>query len=454
GELLELYLPIPDLGEEQILVAQEAQRLAFEVLEMCAWSYYADETPEEHQLDELLEPLLPPEAERAPKLEGTVRKLLQRAKILRHDNKEIHFRHYAWREYFAARAFKKHEAEIITPLLLEHLYDSDWSFLLECYVGLGKADALVKPLLKEAMTEGNLNALRRVARWATVAPEGAPWRKYVLQALAQVFVHGDLDLEERLDVGQALALVAGEGARPLYLQTLRNPNIDVRAASLRGLGWTGRPREMKILAAGLNVSQPEIQKQAVLALADLGTSGAFRFLTDALIRSDEALTMIIAETLAKYPEGWEALKEATQVEDLVIRRAAARGLGRVHQPWAREILRTLALEDPQWLVRSAAEAALMAQEGSDEDAVIAPPPRPDSAQWLINWAARQGLGLGVGEAALQMLIRAVEVGDAQVRILAVETLGQMGHREHLEALRPLLEDDDPRVREAAREAYE
>jgi HEAT repeat protein len=304
------------------------------------------------------------------------------------------------------------------------------------------------------MAEGNLDALRRVARWATVAPEDAPWRKYVLQALAKVFVRGDLSLEERLDVARALALVAGESARPLYLQTLRNPNVDVRAASLRGLGWTGRPREMRILAAGLNVSEPEIQRHAVLALADLGTSGAFRFLTDALMRSDEELTMVIAETLARYPEGWEPLKEATHADDLMIRRAAAHGLGRVRQPWAQEILQTLSLEDPQWLVRSAAEAALIAQESGDEDTVVAPPPHPDAAQWLINWAARQGLGLGVGEAALQMLIRALEVGDAQVRVLAAQTLGQMGHRDHLEALRPLLEDENPDVREAALEAYE
>ncbi|HQE99691.1 MAG TPA: HEAT repeat domain-containing protein, partial [Anaerolineae bacterium] len=65
-----------------------------------------------------------------------------------------------------------------------------------------------------------------------------------------------------------------------------------------------------------------------------------------------------------------------------------------------------------------------------------------------------GLGLGVGEAALQLLLHAVQVGDATSRILAARTLGQIGRPEHLPALQALNEEQDPAVQQAAMQAIQ
>ncbi len=449
--LEELFLPVPDLGEEQVAVAAAAQEAALATLGQLARARWLEgRTFSDQELYELLASQLPPQEERPPKLEGVVRKLIQRSGLLQHVGKELQFTHYIWKVFFTARALAQEATTAAhSPELLEHLHDPAWTLLLDCYTGLGDVEPLVKILLRESRAEKGLPALLKAARWAILAPEDVPWRKEVLKALAQAFVNTGMEQPARLRVGRALALVAGESARPFYIQTLRHPLLAIRAAALRGLGWTGSPRDMKILAAALRDPDFTIRESAIWALSDLGTAGAFRYLNDLLPYSDEQLMLVIAEALATQPDGWDSLKEATQAEDLLVRRAAAHGLGQIRQPWAQSILEKMGREDTQWLVRSAAQAALSAQQEEAAAIVVAAPPKVDELQWLLSWAAKQGLGLGVGEAALQMLLHAVEAGDSNARILGALTLGRIGREEHLDVLRSLLDDEDVAVQKAA-----
>jgi len=451
--LLDTYTPAPDLGEDLADVAQDARALALTLLTQIAQTTWIEKRPlSKQEVQERLQAFLPPEEERHPKLENETRRLLQNTPILRQDSSTVTFSHYAWETYFVARSLAEEPAQEIS--LAESLHDPTQVVLLDYYAGLGNAVPLVKALLQESITPGGHSALIRVSRWAILAPEEAAWRKVALKALAQFFVKPTLSNEERLDIGRMLALVAGQSVRPFYLQSLRSSLPSVQGAAIRGLGWIGTPQDMKVMAAALNDEHFEIQESAIHALADLGTTGAMRFLSDSLTKSDEQVMLLIAETLANNPDGWESLKEATDSPDLLVRRAAVHGLGKISQPWAKEILQHIVREDEQWLVRSAAEAALSTQTDQEETNTVTAPPKIDEMQWLISWAAKQGLGLGIGEAALQMLLRALDVGEPDAQILAIETLIQIGRQEHLEVLNPLTENEDPRVQESAKAAIE
>jgi HEAT repeat protein len=211
---------------------------------------------------------------------------------------------------------------------------------------------------------------------------------------------------------------------------------------------------MKVLTGAMRDENEEIKESAVLALADLGTEGAIKVLMQGLYEADEHLMLTIAEKLSVIPEGQDALREATQAEDLMVRRAAAHGLEFVRQPWADEVLERLARDDPQWLVRAAADAILkeQAQQGQAPPPTPTSPPQIDELDWLIAWAAQQGSGLGVGAAAMEMLVRATTEGKTGIQILGAMTLRQIGHKRHLEALRGLLQHKDDRVRRIAADA--
>ena len=454
--LLEDLLPTPQLAEEEYEVAQTAERITSEILEKMAWQLKSDEqqqfTPA--GVESLLAELLPPPAERPPKLERTVHKSLAETELLSWNKEQITFRHYVWEDFFAARRCSQ-QLEL-QPELLAHLQDHMWALTEEYYLGLGNAQALVREQLQASLTSEDQQELLMVARWATLAPPEAKWRKTVMKVLAQTFTKPELSLKARLEIGRALTLIAGESARAFFLQALRHRLPAVRTASLRGLGWTGTPKEMRILAGGLKGKDFATRESAVRALGDLGTPGSLRLLKDQLPLADEDLLLIMAETLAIHPSGGgEILKQALKSEDLLIRRAAVHGLGKLKAAWATKLLEQVQREDAQWLVRSAAEAALSeAEVGEGNQATISAPPQMDKAQWLINWAAEQGLGVGVGEAAMQLLLRVLEIGEPEAQVLAAASLAQIGHKEHLATLQKLANHPEEDVKIAVNHAIQ
>ena len=67
----------------------------------------------------------------------------------------------------------------------------------------------------------------------------------------------------------------------------------------------------------------------------------------------------------------------------------------------------------------------------------------------MEWAAQQGLGIGVGRQSVNALMRALEQGQPNVRQAALQTLRFVGDLELHDKLRALLTDPDPSVRDAA-----
>jgi HEAT repeat protein len=131
------------------------------------------------------------------------------------------------------------------------------------------------------------------------------------------------------------------------------------------------------------------------------------------------------------------------------RRAAVFGLAQA-EAW--DQLEQVAREDEQWIVRSAATAVLEEMAQREKSPGVAPPPQIEQLPWLISWAAAQGEGIGVGDAALQVLQRALSAADPPIRLAAAQALSQVGRPKDVEALRTALGDTDPAVAEAALDA--
>src|SRR5690606_5924039 len=83
------------------------------------------------------------------------------------------------------------------------------------------------------------------------------------------------------------------------------------------------------------------------------------------------------------------------------------------------------LEDEQWYVRSAAQLAFQEQQYGGDRGPRNYPPVMDIA-WLNDWAAKRGENVPPGEGANQMLLRALQEGEPDIRIYAALALGQLG----------------------------
>jgi HEAT repeat protein len=118
------------------------------------------------------------------------------------------------------------------------------------------------------------------------------------------------------------------------------------------------------------------------------------------------------------------------------------------------VLERAVREDEQWIVRSAAAAALDELEAREKIRGVAPPPQIEQLPWLISWAAAQGEGVGLGQAARRVLWRALSEADGPVRLAAAQVLAQVGRPEDVEPLRSALAAPDPAVAGAALEALD
>jgi HEAT repeat protein len=240
------------------------------------------------------------------------------------------------------------------------------------------------------------------------------------------------------------------GITYLFKQALQHPDADVRRAAVVGLTKTAGDSDLPAFEAALGDRDPGVCEAAVRGLAYLGTDAATRLLARLLVEGDETLSLVAAEALARCgAEGADLLHQSLELEDMMARRAGVFGLARIG---ARPLLEKAAREDDQWIVRSAAVAALEELEEQEKTYGVAPPLEIDQLPWLVSWAATQGEGVGLGEAARHMLRRALTEGDAQIRVLAARVLAQAGRPDDIESLRTALATTDRQVIDAVLEA--
>ena len=147
------------------------------------------------------------------------------------------------------------------------------------------------------------------------------------------------------------------------------------------------------------------------------------------------------------------LKEGATLADIMLRRAVVHGLARVEQPWASEKLQRMQVEDDQWAVRNLANQYLE-QMTKVDPRVPRKLTAPTESPWLIQFAAKQGVGVPRGGSATDILLNAFKSGDTEERLAALPYLKRVANEGIIGALYNAMYGEDPEVREAAFYAIE
>ena len=337
-----------------------------------------------------------------------------------------------------------------------------WAAVLDFYAALTNPEPLIGRTLN-APDDLSRSRLWTVARWTGYAAPDAPWRSRVLGEVARAWLQPDQFSQFRAHAFESLIATRDKGLAFMFKRSLAHADPQVRALSLRGLARLGREGDLPVFSAALADSAPEVRTEAIRGLGYLarhGSNPATEQLIKLVLEQDEDGRRLAAELLADCgEEGYQILREAAGEEDIKVRRAAAYGLAATGQPWARELLKKLEHDDKQWFVRSAATDALSLMDArtrrpADEAPLDLSPLVIDQQGWLVEWAAQQGIGIGVGRQANAAMLRAMTDGPTPVRLAALQTLRLTGDLSHHDQLRALLHDPDRAVREAAFAALE
>jgi HEAT repeat protein/DNA-directed RNA polymerase subunit RPC12/RpoP len=387
----------------------------------------------------------------------------------------------------------KGEAKDNLPLFTAALKHSDAEVRLEAVRGLGKFAAAVRdaafPPLVAALDDGDAGV--REAAFEVVSHLRAPGsadlpalrsglkvkavkaRRYFARALAALGPDArgavaelnealtDSDPEVRTLAARALVSIGPEekAALPGIGEALKSRDETLRQAAVKALQRADADTVLPLYEAALKEDDVGVRKMAVTCLGQLGpralaSAGRVRPLVDdpnvaVRLPAAEALWLIQGQPFVPV----QALLGLLKNKDARVRQDAAEALGRIGPPAAAAFVPlTELLVDNDIRVRQASVTALKRIGGKDTSAIpkliaaLADKPLAGDVQAILA---------GMGKAAVEPLMKALEDENASVRAAAAVTLGKIGP-DAADAARVLKfhsgNDNDPEAKQAAAEA--
>lgn len=295
-------------------------------------------------------------------------------------------------------------------------------------------------------------SLLSYSRWLHFLPNNSSLQPELLKILAVKIQQSDLIRNLRLRFLAALLCSQDPGLNLLFRSMVKSGHEGIRGAGLLGLGFLKDESSLSLIEGILTNNSPDESGAACLALSMIGSRKALELLGTVLLSGEEKIKVLAALALSNhYPDGHEMLKEGSQMKDFLIRRAIVFGLVRISEPWAKEVIEKLAVDDDHWLVRDIASQALDYLNNPKADRLCLHPELSESP-WLIEFASSKGVGVSPGKPAMQMLYAALRDGNPHQKRSALEYLRLHGEDESLAEIINCLDDDDDLTREAAFDA--
>lgn len=293
-----------------------------------------------------------------------------------------------------------------------------------------------------------------VAQMLRYAGKEVAWRTPYLRFIGNwlASTHQYSILRERL--AAALLTSGDEAALVIFRRMFQSPNPDIRRLGVLGLGWLRDQEALDALTQTLVLDEDEtVQACSAFALGALNMPLALTALAENLeIVTSNNTRRAITETLAMdIQTGYPLLYDATRHPDLLVRRAAMWGLGRIQTDWAFITLNEIFLSDKEWYVRSAAEQVLLNNYKEKRQGVQVSPDL-DALGWLQEWAnaEKQNENLPKGVFGEALLIKAIEQNTyPMTRLLAVVVAGQLGIISATNALYRASTDPQEAIRDAS-----
>ncbi len=291
--------------------------------------------------------------------------------------------------------------------------------------------------------------LLRIASWLQVSPKSQSLRSLILRTLVAALNAEKDTLPLAARIITALSTSGDPGVVILFRQMLRSDNPNLRQLAALACGVTKDQGGIEDLGKLLRDDSPAIVRSASLALVAIGNKRALEITAASLVNGTEIMRRAAAEALANHPvEGYPALQDGSTHEDLRVRHAIIFGLLRLNQPWALELIARMQTEDKEWLVRN---AAIQAMEEISQPGRNIPNPLPDLTEttWLIDFAAKQGMGVAPGKPAYELVLEALKHGTAEEKLLALSYLSMYGDAESIRFIYSWFFGSSGEIRDAA-----
>lgn len=382
------------------------------------------------------------EKQKTPSL-GLISKMVESGLLIPHRNNRMCFVHPIFGGFLAGKP-----SENYTDALLQQPPWIGKYLAMHFLAAQGDVTKLANALLTQLDRPLSRNIFVP-ARWLRDASAQSPWSGEVMARLAELLQQTGQPLGLR---GQALVAIVqsgNAGSAGLFRQLLTEQEAETLQLAALGSGALHDVKSIELLTALLSNFNPNVHRAACLALSSIGTVAAMDALASALLHGDEILRRSAAEAMANHPsEGHKMLREGAEMkDDLNVRRAVAYGLGRIHEPWAEELLNKLQNEDGQWVVRNSAEEVLEEKRKPNPHIPKRLPP-PSESPWLIAFAGKKGEGISPDKPPTDLLLLALRSDNPEDQLASLAYLRLMPTEGVFGALYHAMYGGEPELREA------
>jgi HEAT repeat protein len=256
---------------------------------------------------------------------------------------------------------------------------------------------------------------------------------------------------QRVRFAYASALVCSNDASvtALFRKLLTSNLAELRGLASLALGALQDTKSINNFTTLLADNNSEVRRNACIALGIISDQTAVDILSECLEAEDEIIRQTAAEALgsAALPEH-AILKEAARSDNLLVRRAAAFGLARIKDSSAKELLKEIAIQDSQWVVRNAASQALDMAEAADPN-IPHPLKPPSDTPWVIAYAGKLGVGIVPGDPAVEILLHALQSGSIEEKLASLDLVRTYKEEIVFNAVSLTADKAESPVREAA-----
>ena len=201
--------------------------------------------------------------------------------------------------------------------------------------------------------------------------------------------------------------------------------MDARRAAALAAGFIGELSSVDQLISQLSDPFPS-STAACYSLGNIASPKSLEAIAAALLHGNELLRRAAAESLAQNrSEGHPSLREGATMDDLLVRYAVVHGLGLIDEDWAIEILDKMRIDEKEWIVRDLAQSVYGIIHS--ESPYIPNPHTPlHLASWLRSFAEKHNLGMLSSETALELLLKALEIGSEEEKQASLPYLRRLG----------------------------
>ncbi len=232
-------------------------------------------------------------------------------------------------------------------------------------------------------------------------------------------------LETKVRLAVVLAGSGDANARSIFRYLLSSKDADVRQVGVLGSGYL---RDTKAVDRILKLLRDEktVGQAACIALVNIGTTDALEAVAETMLTGDEYLRRAAAEALANHPqEGYPTLKDASEMDQLNVRYASVFGLKRINEPWAKDILDEMRIEEDEWVVRDAAQQAYETLHGPSPF-IPAPMPPIREVPLINSFAKEKEIKITSDQDLYRMLVEMLSEDNVEQKLLALYFIQMKG----------------------------